>query len=172
MGVGRNLAYRKHLFFDNKGFGSHNHIRSGDDDLFINQVAGKAKVNISPAADSHTISIPKTSWNEWFLQKRRHLTTGPLYKPKHKFLLGIFMMSQLLFFPLIIILFVIQYNLPVIISLFVLRLIIQLVVFGKVMKTLNQRDLLLISPVIDLVLPFITLTLSVSNLLVKPQTWK
>ena len=38
MGVGRNLAYRKHLFFDNKGFGSHNHIRSGDDDLFINEV--------------------------------------------------------------------------------------------------------------------------------------
>jgi len=67
---------------------------------------------------------------------------------------------------------VMHYNFPIIISLFALRFIIQLIVFGKVMKTLNQRDLLLISPFTDLVLPFITLTLSVSNLLVKPQTWK
>ena len=35
MGVGRNLAYKKSLFFDNKGFASHIHIPSGDDDLFI-----------------------------------------------------------------------------------------------------------------------------------------
>src|SRR5690349_11291019 len=39
MGVGRNLAYRKNLFFRNKGFSSINHIPSGDDDLFINRVA-------------------------------------------------------------------------------------------------------------------------------------
>ena len=172
MGVGRNLAYRKHLFFDNKGFGSHNHIRSGDDDLFINEVAHKAKVNVSVSADSQTLSVPKTSWSDWFHQKRRHLTTGPLYKTKHQFLLGLFMFSQLMFYPLLITLFVMQYNFPVIISLFALRFLIQILVFAKVTKTLNQRDLLLISPVIDLVLPFITLTLSVSNLLVKPQTWK
>lgn len=172
MGVGRNLAYRKHLFFDNKGFGSHNHIRSGDDDLFINEVAHKAKVNVSVSSDSQTVSVPKSSWSEWFHQKRRHLTTGPLYKTKHKFLLGVFMFSQLLFYPLLIILIVMQYNFPLIISLFALRFILQIAVFAKVTKTLNQRDLLLISPIIDLVLPFITLTLSVSNLLVKPQTWK
>ncbi len=172
MGVGRNLAYRKHLFFDNKGFGSHNHIRSGDDDLFINEVAHKAKVNVSVSSDSQTVSVPKSSWSEWFHQKRRHLTTGPLYKTKHKFLLGVFMFSQLLFYPLLIILFMMQYNFPILISLFALRFLIQITVFAKVTKTLNQRDLLLISPIIDLVLPFITLTLSVSNLLVKPQTWK
>jgi glycosyltransferase involved in cell wall biosynthesis len=172
MGVGRNLAYRKHLFFDNKGFGSHNHIRSGDDDLFINEVAHKAKVNISVSVDSQTLSMPKTSWSEWFHQKRRHLTTGPLYKTKHQFLLGLFLFSQLVFYPLLITLLVMQYNFPVIISLFALRFLIQLTVFAKVTKTLNQRDLLLFSPIIDLVLPFITLTLSVSNMLVKPQTWK
>jgi cellulose synthase/poly-beta-1,6-N-acetylglucosamine synthase-like glycosyltransferase len=172
MGVGRNLAYRKHLFFDNKGFGSHNHIRSGDDDLFINEVAHKAKVNVSVSADSQTLSGPKTTWSEWFHQKRRHLTTGPLYKTRHQFLLGTFMFSQLAFYPLLVLLIVLQYNLPVIISLFALRFIIQFIVFAKVMKSLNQRDLLLISPIIDLVLPFITLSLSVSNMLVKPQTWK
>src|SRR5690606_18630652 len=37
MGVGRNLAYTKSLFFSGSGFTKHMHIRSGDDDLFVNQ---------------------------------------------------------------------------------------------------------------------------------------
>src|SRR5260221_7232159 len=41
MGVGRNLSYKKGLFFHHKGFSSINHIPSGDDDLFINKVATK-----------------------------------------------------------------------------------------------------------------------------------
>ena len=41
MGVGRNLAYKKSLFFKNKGFASHINITSGDDDLFIQEVAKK-----------------------------------------------------------------------------------------------------------------------------------
>lgn len=172
MGVGRNLAYRKHLFFDNKGFGSHNHIRSGDDDLFVNEVAHKAKVSVSVSADSQTLSVPKASWYEWFLQKRRHLTTGPLYKTKHKLLLGIFMTSQLIFYPAFILLLVMQYNYQVVIALFALRFLIQLIIFRRVMVTLKHQDLFLISPVIDLLLPYITLILSLSNLLVKPQTWK
>jgi len=36
MGVGRNLAYKRSVFFKNKGFSSHNYVISGDDDLFVN----------------------------------------------------------------------------------------------------------------------------------------
>lgn len=172
MGVGRNLAYRKHLFFDNKGFGSHNHIRSGDDDLFINEVAHKAKVNVAVAAESHTISVPKTSWSEWFSQKRRHLTTGPLYKGKHQFLLGFFMFTQLLFYPLFVVLLIMENNFQIVIGMFALRFIIQMVIFRRTMVSLKHQDLFLISPLIDLIMPFVTLGLSISNLLVKPQTWK
>ena len=39
MGVGRNLAYQKHLYELAGGFKQHEHIASGDDDLFINQVS-------------------------------------------------------------------------------------------------------------------------------------
>ena len=39
MGVGRNMGYHSYLFFDQKGFSSHMHLDSGDDDLFINQIA-------------------------------------------------------------------------------------------------------------------------------------
>ncbi len=39
MGVGRNMAYRRSVFFANKGFGSHKHVVSGDDDLLVNNIA-------------------------------------------------------------------------------------------------------------------------------------
>ena len=41
MGVGRNLAYKKSIFFNNKGFASHIFLPSGDDDLFIQDAAKK-----------------------------------------------------------------------------------------------------------------------------------
>ena len=52
MGIGRNLAYRKALFFDQKGFSAHLNLRRGDDDLFINQVARRdnTRVETDPAA--------------------------------------------------------------------------------------------------------------------------
>jgi hypothetical protein len=37
MGVGRNLTYKKKKVFFNKQFINHIQIRSGDDDLFINE---------------------------------------------------------------------------------------------------------------------------------------
>lgn len=36
MGIGRNLAYRKELFYQQKGFSAHLNLQRGDDDLFIN----------------------------------------------------------------------------------------------------------------------------------------
>src|SRR5581483_1786901 len=50
MGIGRNLAYTKTLFFKNKGFASHMHVMSGDDDLFVNEnaTAGNTTIEIHP----------------------------------------------------------------------------------------------------------------------------
>ena len=52
MGVGRNLAYKKTVFFRHKGFRAHNNIPGGDDDLFINTAATKKilKINIDKEA--------------------------------------------------------------------------------------------------------------------------
>src|SRR5450432_3596030 len=46
MGVGRNLSYKKELFFSNKGFSSINYLPGGDYDLFINMVANESNTNI------------------------------------------------------------------------------------------------------------------------------
>lgn len=172
MGVGRNMAYRKHLFFDNKGFGSHNHIASGDDDLFINKVAQKAKVRIELEKASHTMSAPKETWAEWVHQKKRHLTTGFYYRLKHKLLLGFFGLSQVAFNLLFILILSISDSYYLAISLYSIRLISQLIVNKTVMSKLQMGDLWLISPVLDLILPLVNIFLSVSNLFFKPRSWK
>lgn len=88
MGVGRNLAYQKVLFFAQKGFLKNIKHPSGDDDLFVNAAATKENVAMNIHPESFTISKPKTKWSDWFRQKKRHLSTGKFYKFKHKFWLG------------------------------------------------------------------------------------
>jgi glycosyltransferase involved in cell wall biosynthesis len=140
MGVGRNLSYKKDLFLRNKGFSSINHIPSGDDDLFINKVANHKNTAVVIDPEATTRSIPKTTWRSWMKQKSRHYTTAKFYKPKHKFLLGIYFITQFLFYPLFvgaILLFDWRFAL----GLFALRLITQGIIFYKAMKQLDEKDL-------------------------------
>jgi glycosyltransferase involved in cell wall biosynthesis len=90
MGVGRNLAYRKALFLDNKGFSGFLQVTGGDDDLFVNQHAVKANTTLSLGEESLVFSFPKKTWSSFFQQKIRHLAVGKKYKVSHRLLLGIF----------------------------------------------------------------------------------
>ncbi|MFO8235333.1 MAG: glycosyltransferase [Bacteroidales bacterium] len=155
MGVGRNLAYKKSLFFENKGFARHYHVESGDDDIFINQTANKhnTKPEISP--ESVIRSQPEQSWNAWLKQKRRHLTSSGFYKRKTKFLLGTEIFSRILFyvmFVLSLIFFTDHY--PYILSVFLLRSLIQLTTYHKIMNRLNEKKLLIVTLFYDFWLPF------------------
>ena len=96
MGVGRNLMYKKELFFKNKGFYTHGNVLGGDDDLFINEVADSVNIACNLDSDSFMYSIPKETWGEWFVQKRRHLGVGKFYRKRFKFLLGLLAVSHIL----------------------------------------------------------------------------
>jgi glycosyltransferase involved in cell wall biosynthesis len=140
MGVGRNLSYKKELFFNNKGFSAINHIPGGDDDLFINMVANKRNTAIMIEKDAHTLSEAAPTWSIWQKQKFRHYTTSKYYKAKHKFLLGLYSLTQVLLYPftLAAILF---YNWWLALALFALRMIVLGIVWFKSMKKLNEADL-------------------------------
>ena len=140
MGVGRNLSYKKELFFNNKGFSAINHIPGGDDDLFINMVANKRNTAIVIEKDAHTLSEAAPTWSIWQKQKFRHYTTSKYYKAKHKFLLGLYSLTQVLLYPftLAAILF---YNWWLALALFALRMIVLGIVWFKSMKKLNEADL-------------------------------
>ncbi|MEK7198914.1 MAG: glycosyltransferase, partial [Bacteroidota bacterium] len=140
MGVGRNLSYKKEVFLRNKGFSSINQIPSGDDEQFINQVATANNTAIVIDPDAHTLSEPKKRWSHWMTQKYRHYTTSRYYKPKHKFLLGLYSLSQFLVYPLLAVALIFC-NWWMALSVYGVRLLVQSVVFFRTMKKLNERDL-------------------------------
>ena len=140
MGVGRNLAYRKNLFFKNKGFSSINHIPSGDDDLFINMVANKHNTTVVLDPQAFTLSKPKQTWKDWMRQKNRHYSTGKFYRTSHKFLLGLYTLSIFLFYPFLIA-SIIFYDWRWSLIPFGVRLIVQAIIWKKAMKKLDESDL-------------------------------
>ncbi len=172
MGVGRNLAYRKDAFFNAKGFVNHMNILSGDDDLFVNQVATHKNTAICISKNSFTASIPETSFNSWFQQKRRHVSTANYYKLKHKLLLGLIYISNFFFWVTGLALIIFQFNWQIVISLFILRLIVQYIVIGSSSKKLKENDLLTTLPFLDFFLMIIQLTIFINNLIAKPNYWK
>ena len=172
MGVGRNMAYRKSLFYRQNGFISHYRIQSGDDDLFINKAATAENTRIEIQAEAHTISKPKASFDQWLRQKRRHLLTGGFYKPSHKFALGLFAFSQILFWATAISLLVLWYQPYVVLGFVALRLFSQLLVTGKVMRKLSEKGFLLLVPLFELFLMIISPVLAFANMLSKPVKWR
>ena len=175
MGVGRNLAYKKSLFTEVNGLESHANIKSGDDDLFINEVANQKNTTICFTKQSFTISEPNTTFKSWFNQKRRHITTANYYKPIHKALLGVYYISQLSFWLLTIILLAYaligQLEIWNVILLMLLRLLIQYIIIGKAAEKLNEKDLIPWFPILDIYLVFIQFIIFIRNLKGKPNAW-
>jgi glycosyltransferase involved in cell wall biosynthesis len=172
MGVGRNMAYKKDVFFNNSGFNNHMFIKSGDDDLFINEVANSSNTSICFNKESFTISEPKTSFKSWILQKRRHISTAQFYKLKHKFFLGLFYISQLCFWILGISLVGLGYHWQWVLGLIALRFTIQLICLGYTAKKFNEIDLLVLTPILELFLITAQLSIFIANLISKPKHWK
>lgn len=140
MGVGRNLSYKKSVFFRHKGFSAHNHVPGGDDDLFINKASTKKNTTIVIDKDSFTLSEPATTWKQWVKQKSRHYTTSKYYKGIHQFLLGLYAFSQFVYYPLLITSFFF-FDWRWVLGIFGLRFIIQAIVFFKTTRKLNEKDL-------------------------------
>jgi glycosyltransferase involved in cell wall biosynthesis len=140
MGVGRNLSYKKELFFRHKGFSSINNLPGGDDDLFVNKAATGKNVAVVIDKEAITLSIPKKTWKSWVNQKYRHYTTAKYYKPLHKFMLGVYTFTQFLLYPLFITT-AIFYNWELSLIVFGSRFIIQAFIHYFAMKKLNEKDL-------------------------------
>jgi len=171
MGVGRNLSYKKTVFFRHKGFSAHNHLPGGDDDLFINAAATKinTKINIDP--DSFTLSSPAATWQQWFNQKKRHYTTSKYYKPLHKFLLALYAIVNFVFYPLLI-LSALFYSWKLSLVIFGIKLIIQAIVNAKAMNKLGEKDLLPLLLFFDLWMFFYYLLFAPALIKKPKQSWK
>lgn len=172
MGVGRNLAYRKSLFYQNKGFIKHYQVASGDDDLFVNETANKRNVKICVNPESFTYSIPKTTFSQWISQKRRHISAGKLYKAKHQFFLSLYPFSLLVFYGLFTWQMISGFLFYYVLGMLGLRLISFLIIQKTSMNKLKEKNLFLISPILELFIFLLNSLLVISNTIYKKNQWK
>ena len=164
MGVGRNLAYRKALFRKAGGFAKHGHITSGDDDLFVNQVAAKHNTRIQLDPTSFVFSSPKKTWRSYIRQKRRHFSTGQAYRLHHKILLATLAVSHFLHY--ILGGLIVIYNFSIIFALlgYAVRMCVVMAFSSAILKRLRHPELLFWLPALDalLVLYYVIFTPAIS----------
>ncbi|NUY80995.1 glycosyltransferase [Flavobacterium sp. MAH-1] len=172
MGVGRNLAYKKEEFFNMNGFIEHMKIRSGDDDLFINQAANGKNTTVCYSTESFTYSEPKKSFKDWFTQKRRHVSTAKHYKAFDRFQLGLFFVVQLLFFILPIALLAFQFMWIYVLAIIGFRYLFTWITLGVAAGKLKEKDTMYFYPIMEIVLIFTQLNIFITNIFSKPVHWK
>lgn len=172
MGVGRNLAYKRELFFRVKGFASHMHIPSGDDDLFVNQNANSTNTVIEIHPDAQVWSEPKPDLSSYFRQKLRHLGAGKAYKSTHRFSLSVQVISAFLFYSSIGLALFFQMPLYYILPAYLIRFLIQMIVYAGALKKLAYRDLILFIAAFDLIYYFYILAVSITTLFKKRVQWR
>jgi glycosyltransferase involved in cell wall biosynthesis len=171
MGVGRNMAYHKSLFFQSQGFKKHINLPSGDDDLFVNETANAHNTSVVISPESFTISPPKNNFKAWMLQKKRHLTTGKHYRFSHQIVLAVLLLSKYLFWGAFIF-NIIQNPLNILnLSAFAGWLLIHLSVIKMNMRKLQEEDFWLLSPILEILLLIIYPIFTVSNFFHKPNQW-
>ena len=156
--VGRNLAYRKRIFFENKGFAKHLYLQIGEDDLFINEVAGKEKTRIELSPES--IPACKFTRRNWKSRKMNDALTSKYYPKSISYLFGIETFTRYLFYAvflgiaLLACLNVFEWTLAVIAAIFFgIRFYIQLSVINKTAEILKERKFYLSVLYFDLILP-------------------
>ncbi len=172
MGIGRNLAYTKTLFFKNKGFASHMHVLSGDDDLFVNQNATPDNVAIEIHPEAHVSTEAKETLAAYYRQKKRHMGVGKLYKNRDRRFLSFDALSGFFFYVLLIVLLAINFEPAIVAGVLVFRLLLQVIIYNKIFKKLACADLIWWLPIFDVIYYVYLNVIGLIGTFTKTKQWK
>ncbi|MCS7035860.1 MAG: glycosyltransferase [Saprospiraceae bacterium] len=148
MGVGRNLAWQKHLFAQTGGFSAHADIASGDDDLFVNAAATRRNTALCFEPEAFTYSLTAPTWAAWARQKRRHLSAGIRYRSLHQTLLAASAGSHVLHYALLGVVALEGASLLAL-ACWAVRMALAAPVFARTARHLRESDLRLWFPLLD-----------------------
>jgi len=171
MGVGRNMAYNKSMFFENNGFNQFQKIVGGDDDLFVNQYAKGADTKVSLGHDALVWSYSKKTIPDYFKQKLRHISVSKYYNTKDKLLLGMYSLSHLLFWIAFVILAVSNYFPEFVFGALAIRLILNGLIVNSISKKFGERIVIWPLPIIDFVYSVYLLIMGFATFSTKKVTW-
>lgn len=161
MGFSNNMAYKKELFFKNKGFASYLYLNSGEDDLFISEISTSENTKISIEPESKVVAYKENVWKFWKRQRFNRFSTYSYYSFGTKVRLASEVISRCIFyltFPFMIAYGILAQNLLLIIfsaALFLLRYVVQVLIINKNAKKLKENNYYITLLLFDIILPWV-----------------
>ena len=171
--VGRNLSYTRATFEAADGFRPFAESLSGDDDLFVQQVArrGTAPVRAVLDAAAFVPSPAPPTWRAFWRQKRRHSSGGAFYDARVLRALGALQASRAVLWvgaPVLHLVFGAPWGW----GLLAARLLVQRAVLSNAWETLGaEGDLRLWHPVLDALYTAYQGVAATLSLLPVPRRW-
>ena len=171
MGVGRNLAYTSEMFFGAKGQRKHRQLMSGDDDLFINEVA-RAR-NTTAIADGRSYMTTRATPNfaTWLHRKRRHYSTARFYRFGHQVMLTLLPTARIVMWATIFYLLFAGHAAAALIGLCI-ELFIFLPICMLAMRKLGGGRIVWLFLPLEWLFLLLDPCIYLSTLIFKPQRWK
>ncbi len=97
MGVGSNMAYRKDVFFANKGFSATLNLHYGDDDLLINEIANGRNTRVEIAPESIVESYHDNVNEVWDEMRKKYGFTSKYLHTSSRRVFALEMVVDMLF---------------------------------------------------------------------------
>ena len=151
---GANLAYRKDVFLELKGFQGIDDLASGDDELFLHKVASKYPDGIgfckSKLAMVYTDAKPNLT--EFIRQRKRWASKSTRYKDKRIVALGvvIWLFNILIFLNMVLSFFNSSYF-YVLLLIFLLKFIAEFAFLSTITQFARRKELLSYLPVLTII---------------------
>lgn len=158
VGILRNIAFRKQLFFDNKGFASNLHLEAAEE-ILLNEIMTRDNTVVSLSQESF-IETGMQEFSLWKQIKRSYSLSKTYLKSTSPLIFGIESFTRsvyyLLFIGLIAYSAVFQHWALMGIAgfLFLLRLCIQFVILTKSTKYFNSGKFIFSLPLLDFIEPY------------------
>ncbi len=160
-GDGRNMAFRKELFFLKKGFKGHLDLISGEDDLFVSSIATSKNTRVECSSES-LVSETSVNLTHWGNFKQKYAASSRFYKRYVSALSLIRTSSMYLFYIAFILLISVGFASEWVFSLigsllFLIRYIVQQIILEKSNHLLQERSCYLTILFFELIAPLFSL---------------
>lgn len=156
---GTNLAFRKHLFFDNPQFYGSLKVRDKGDRVFVNSIVKPDNTAIDLSYDAVNTSTLKLNFEEWHLKRRDEIRSQRLFRKGEQYAGFAELLARAVFYALFVVALIYTLNVEwawiAVVSAFGVRLCTQVLIFVKAQKRFKEKGLLFMSLMWD-VLSLIT----------------
>lgn len=160
MGIGRNMAYRKELFFEQKGYSKYLNLQRGEDDLFVNQMGNSNNTRVETDFNATMRIRPVYRYKDWKEEKVSYVATACFYRGAQRYLSGFETVSRLLLYIALIasiVCGILNFHWPVAgiaLLLGLIRYIVQAVVINRAAKEMGgNRTYYFSLPLFDILQP-------------------